>query len=95
MSCTGYVITYARCPVIWCSKLQTERTLSTTEAEYNVLSQVIHDVIPFISLMKEVSFISDIHIPKSEVFCKVSKYNQSFNAVADSFFSAGNKKKLY
>jgi hypothetical protein len=36
---TGYVITFASCPVLWCSKLQTEISLSTTEAEYIALSQ--------------------------------------------------------
>ena len=35
---TGYVILYAGCPIIWCSKLQTQITLSTTEAEYIDLS---------------------------------------------------------
>ena len=30
---TGYVILYAGCPIIWCSKLQTQIALSTTEAE--------------------------------------------------------------
>ena len=32
MSRTGYVITYAGCTVLWCSKLQTEIVLRTTEA---------------------------------------------------------------
>ena len=30
---TGFVITYAGCPITWASKLQTEIALSTTEAE--------------------------------------------------------------
>ena len=30
ISCTGYVIIYAGCPVFWCSKLRTEIALSTT-----------------------------------------------------------------
>ena len=38
---TGYVIKYAGCPVIWQSKLQTEVTLSTTEAEYVALSAAL------------------------------------------------------
>ena len=29
MSCTGYVLMYAGCPLVWCSKLQTEIALST------------------------------------------------------------------
>ncbi len=34
LSRTGFVICYANCPVIWCSKLQTEIALSTAEAKY-------------------------------------------------------------
>ena len=33
MSCTGYIIYYAGCPLIWSSKLQTKIALSTAEAE--------------------------------------------------------------
>jgi hypothetical protein len=35
---TGFIISYAGCPIYWCSKLQTEIALSTTEAEYIALS---------------------------------------------------------
>ena len=52
ISCLGYVITYTGCPVLWCSKLQKEITLSTTEAEYIMLRKVMHGVIPFMALMK-------------------------------------------
>ena len=31
---TGYIITYANCPITWSSKLQTEIALSSTESEY-------------------------------------------------------------
>ena len=34
LSRTGYVLMYAKCPVLFCSKLQTEIALSTTEDEY-------------------------------------------------------------
>ena len=33
LSCTGFVISYAGCLIYWCSKLQTEICLSTTESE--------------------------------------------------------------
>ena len=35
-------------------------------------------------LMKEVSFIFDIHIPKPEFFCKVFEENRNCIAVAES-----------
>ena len=41
---TGYVITFAGCPILWASKLQTEVSLSTTEAEYIALSQAMQDL---------------------------------------------------
>ena len=78
------VITYTGCPVLWCSKLQTEINLSKTEAEYIALSQETSNVILFLALIKEVSFIFDIHLPKPEVFCKVFKDNQSCISVAES-----------
>ena len=54
MSRTGYVIKYANCPIVWSSKLQTEITLSTTEAEYVALSQAMREVIPLINLLNEI-----------------------------------------
>ena len=72
MSHTVYVITYAGCPVLWCTKLQTEIALSTIEAGYIALIQTMRNVITFMFIMKEVSFIFDIRVPKPEVFCKVS-----------------------
>ena len=41
-------------------------------------------VIPFVALMKEVSFIFETHLPKPEVFCKVFEDIQSCIAVAES-----------
>ncbi len=52
---TGYVITFASCPVLWSSKLQTEVALSTTEAEYIALSQSTRDLIPMRHLLHELS----------------------------------------
>ena len=62
LSQTGYIITYANCPVLWCSKLQTEIALSTTEAEYIALFTAMRDVIPFMFLLKEISFIFNLHV---------------------------------
>jgi Reverse transcriptase (RNA-dependent DNA polymerase) len=57
---TGYVITYAGCPVSWISRLQTEVAHSSTEAEYVALSQALRDAIPMMGLLKEAS---DLGVP--------------------------------
>ena len=81
---TGYVITYARFPVLWCSRLQAEVVLSATEVEYITLIQAIRKVIPVMALIKELSFIFYIHIPRPELFSKVFEYNKICIDVAES-----------
>ena len=49
----GWVITFAGCPMLWASKMQTEIALSSTEAEYIALSQSMREVLPVMALMKE------------------------------------------
>jgi hypothetical protein len=56
---TGYIISFAGCPITWASKLQTQIALSTTEAEYITLSQSLREVIPMINLMTEVNRLDD------------------------------------
>ena len=51
---TGYVITFANCPILWVSKLQTEIALSTLHAKYVALSQSLRDLLPFKELAKDV-----------------------------------------
>ena len=43
---TGYNIKYKNCPILWASKLQSEISLSTTEAEYIALPQAMREIIP-------------------------------------------------
>ena len=71
------------CPRLWCSRLQTEIFLITTEEEYIALRQKMHDVITFMVQIKEISFIIDIHNTDPEVFCNVFEYNQSCIAVTE------------
>jgi hypothetical protein len=47
MSRTGFVITYANCPIYcWARRLQTEIALSTAKAEYIAMSSALCKVIP-------------------------------------------------
>lgn len=50
---TGYGISFAQCIVTWQSKLQTEVTLSTTEAEFVALSAAAREAIYLMRLMDE------------------------------------------
>jgi hypothetical protein len=52
---TGYVIFIADCPVVWVSRLQTDITTSTMEAEYSALSTAMRDVLPIKMLATEIS----------------------------------------
>jgi hypothetical protein len=77
MSCTGFIITYANCPIYWASCLQTEIALSTAKAEYIAMSSALHEVIPLMTLMKELHTIFPLHINKPNFFYKVHEDNQS------------------
>ena len=48
---TGFIITYAGCPILWKSKMQSLIALSTTEAEYIALSTALREVIAIINLL--------------------------------------------
>ena len=53
LSRAGYMISCAGCPIQWCSKIESEIALSTTEAEYITMSMAMRDVLPFLNLMSE------------------------------------------
>jgi hypothetical protein len=50
---TGFIITYAGCPIVWGSKLQRESALSTTEAEYMAISEAFRSLLPMMDLLEE------------------------------------------
>ena len=62
LSRTGYVLMYATCPVLFCSKLQTEIAISTTESEYIALSQATREVLPLINLLKEINAVFPLNL---------------------------------
>ena len=84
LSCTGYIITYAGCPIHWVSRLQTEIALSTAEAEYIALSQSLRDVFPLISLLEELHKIFPLKVNPPNFVCKVHEDNQSCISMASS-----------
>ena len=47
---TGFIITFAYCPVYWESKLQTTTTLSTMESDINALAHSCRELFPIIDI---------------------------------------------
>jgi hypothetical protein len=73
---TGYVISYAGCPIVWASKLQTEVVLSTTESEYDGVSESLHIAIIMLYLLKEMQEQGvDISKTNPAVYCKLFEDN--------------------
>ena len=77
LSRTRYVIFYAKCPIVFVSKLQTEIALSTAESEYIACSTAMRDVISLMQLMEEINGIFPLHMPKPVVHCDVYEDNES------------------
>ena len=70
-SLSGYVILYAGFPIVWDSKLQTIIDLSSTEAEYVLLSQSLQDLIPIMVLVKEMKKIGfEVFLEEPILHCK-------------------------
>ncbi|KAL7523733.1 hypothetical protein ACHAWF_000646 [Thalassiosira exigua] len=84
MSRTGFIVMYANCPIYWVSKLHTEIALRTAEAEYIALSQALREVIPLMTLMKELVEALPIASGKPNFVCKVHEDNQSCIKMASS-----------
>ena len=92
MSRTGYIIRYDGCPIGWFSKLQTEISLITAEAEYIALSPALRTFIPFMTLVEELSYIFPLYINKPYFHCKLFEDNQSCISMTEySNFSSRTK----
>ena len=79
----GYIISYAGCPVLWKSQMQTEIALSSTESEYVGLSYALRDAIPIMELLKELKrFKFPIRTSHTKVHCKVFEDNSGALEIA-------------
>ena len=54
ISRTGFVVTFANCPLLWVTELQTEIALSTLHSECVALSNSVRALLTLKSLIKEV-----------------------------------------
>jgi len=73
---SGFIIMYGGCPLVWASKLQREVALSTTEAEYNALSESLRHVIHLMELTDETRRIGwTVADNPPAIHCKVMEDN--------------------
>ncbi|KAL7563769.1 hypothetical protein ACA910_020453 [Epithemia clementina (nom. ined.)] len=73
---SGWIITFAGCPITWASKLQTLTALSTTEAEYIALSTALREQIYLMELVKEIQAHGiKVTCAPPKVFCKAFEDN--------------------
>lgn len=80
---TGFCITYAGCPLVWKSSMQSIIALSTTEAEYIALSTALREVISIIQLLKELEGKGfAIHKTTPKITCRTFEDNMSCLKIA-------------
>ena len=63
----GFVVNIADCPVLWISKLQTETTLSTMEAEIFALFHSCYELSPIIDIFKSLGKV--VGLPTDDCRC--------------------------
>jgi hypothetical protein len=75
LSRTGYVILFCDCPVVWCSKLQSEIALSTTESKYIALFTALRDLLPLRRILHDISTKSFISLQPTNPSCRMCPDN--------------------
>jgi hypothetical protein len=76
---TGFIITFADCPVLWQSKLQTETALSTMEAKIIALSACCRELFPIMDMVSSVT--NSVKLPIGKPTMIVSIYEDNLGAL--------------
>jgi hypothetical protein len=76
-SCTGFIITFAECPVFWQSKLQTETALSTMEAEIIALSACCRELFPIIDMVCSLAEATNLPIGNTTMNVSIHEDNSA------------------
>ena len=92
---TGFLISYAGCPILWKSTCQNLIALSTTEAEYIALSSALREVIAIIHLLEDLQSHSlPIHCPTPIIKCRTFEDNMSCVKMANNHKTRPRTKHL-
>ncbi len=74
-SCTGFIITFAECPVFCQSKLQTETALSTMEAKIIALSACCRELFPIIDMVCSLAVATNFPIGNTTMNVSIKENN--------------------
>ena len=92
---TGFVISYAGCPILWKSKIQPLIALSTAEAEYIALSSALREVIAIIHLMDDLKKHGlPLHGSTPIIKCRTFEDNMSCVRMANNHITRPRTKHL-
>ena len=92
---TGFVISYAGCPILWKSSTQSLIALSTTEAEYIALSSALREVIAIIHLMEDLKTHGlPLHASTPVIRCRTFEDNMSCVKLATNHITRPRTKHL-
>jgi hypothetical protein len=72
---TGFIITFADCPVFCQSKLQTETALSTTEVEIIALSACCRELFPIMDMVSSLTKSVKLPIGKTTIYVSIYEDN--------------------
>ena len=78
---TGFVVTFANCPLLWVSKLRIEIALSTLHSEYVSLYHSVREFPPLKSLIKEVIENLGIDNEKLKLVSSSTLYEENTGAI--------------
>ena len=89
----GFIITLSDVPLVWRSQLQSEISLSTTEAEYITLRQSLRTLLPICSLLLEVAQAIGLK-PSLQVMihCRAVQDNQASYLLATTHWITNHTK---
>jgi hypothetical protein len=78
------VILFTGCPITWFSRLQSEISLSMTEAEYIALSTACRELLPMKKIFKEIKSFLDILDLTPDVKCTLFEDNVGAETLANA-----------
>ena len=70
-SCTGSIITFYDCPVLWVSTLQTATALYTKKSEIIALAQCCQDLFPIIYITQSMGKLVGLPVKVPLMCCKI------------------------